>query len=234
MLGSAVSSRTPRDFQPNPHNGLAADPVISRYAEAAPPGNAYVAVGTQRALHSAIDLPKRSTSESWMLALVMPPEVRKNLRGAALLAVGAWRFARGDQPRRTAQRSPQPSRANPAAIPRVHSHGILENVVAIVVLGTSSRAPLHAARSSQRARRFDRAHDHRGHRGHDQSCVQRRRRSDDISELAQARLVRPDVSPQSRASSHRPPRTQREPHAASPLRLSGEGRRDWLDNRRRE
>ena len=66
MLGSAVSSRTPRDFHPNPHKGLAADPVISRYAKAAPPGNAYIAVGMQRALHSAMGLPNRSTSESWM------------------------------------------------------------------------------------------------------------------------------------------------------------------------
>ena len=33
----------------------------------------------QRALDSAIGLPSRSTSASWMLVLLMPPEVRRNL-----------------------------------------------------------------------------------------------------------------------------------------------------------
>jgi hypothetical protein len=38
----------------------------------APPGEAYIAVGTKRALASAIGLPSRSTSASWMLVLLMP------------------------------------------------------------------------------------------------------------------------------------------------------------------
>jgi hypothetical protein len=29
MLGSAVSSSTPNDFQPNPHMGLKADPLMN-------------------------------------------------------------------------------------------------------------------------------------------------------------------------------------------------------------
>jgi hypothetical protein len=30
MLGSAVSSSTPSDFQPNPHIGLSVDPLMNR------------------------------------------------------------------------------------------------------------------------------------------------------------------------------------------------------------
>src|SRR5215212_7718131 len=41
----------------------------------------------QRALDSAIGLPRRSTSASWMLAFLMPEEVRRNLNGAPSLAV---------------------------------------------------------------------------------------------------------------------------------------------------
>ena len=40
---------------------------------------AYAAVGMQSALDSAIGLPSRSTSASWMLGLVMPTEVRRSL-----------------------------------------------------------------------------------------------------------------------------------------------------------
>jgi hypothetical protein len=79
MLGSAVSSSTPKDFQPNSHKGVEADPQISRQAMPAPPGMAYTAVGMQRALDSAIGLPSRSTSASWMLVFLMPAEVRRNL-----------------------------------------------------------------------------------------------------------------------------------------------------------
>src|SRR5262245_28776209 len=35
------------------------------------------AVGMQRALHSAIGLPRRSMSASWMLGFLMPAEVRR-------------------------------------------------------------------------------------------------------------------------------------------------------------
>src|SRR5574342_779522 len=82
MLGSAVSSSTPRDFQPNSHMGvLGSRPLMkhhARAAPAAPPGKAYVAVGMQRALDSAIGLPSRSTSAPWMLAFLMPAEVSRN------------------------------------------------------------------------------------------------------------------------------------------------------------
>ncbi len=70
MLGSAVSSSTPNDFQSNSHKGVVSRPVISRQAMPAPPGMAYTAVGMQRALDSAIGLPSRSTSASWMPVLV--------------------------------------------------------------------------------------------------------------------------------------------------------------------
>jgi hypothetical protein len=79
MLGSAVSSSTPKDFQPNSHKGVVARPLISRHATPAPPGMAYAAVGMQRALDSAIGLPSRSTSVLWMLVLLMPAEVRRSL-----------------------------------------------------------------------------------------------------------------------------------------------------------
>jgi hypothetical protein len=79
MLGSAVSSSTPNDLQPNSHKGEAADPLISRHAMPAPPGKAYAAVGMQRALDSVIGLPSRPTSASWMLVFLMPAEVRRNL-----------------------------------------------------------------------------------------------------------------------------------------------------------
>src|SRR3984957_12220850 len=59
MLGSAVSSSTPRDFQPSSHMGVVARPVMNRQAEPGPP-IAYVAVGMQRALDSAIGFPPKS------------------------------------------------------------------------------------------------------------------------------------------------------------------------------
>ena len=42
-------------------------------------GCPYIAVGMQRALHSAIGLPRRSTSALWMLAFLMPAEVSRSL-----------------------------------------------------------------------------------------------------------------------------------------------------------
>jgi hypothetical protein len=38
----------PKDFHPNSHKGVDADPQISRHAMPAPPGMAYTAVGMQR------------------------------------------------------------------------------------------------------------------------------------------------------------------------------------------
>src|SRR5678816_4136814 len=77
-LGSAVSSSTPRDFQPNSHMGqLGSPPLMNRHALPAPSGLAYIAVGMQRASDSAIGLPRRSTSASWMLVFLMPAEVSR-------------------------------------------------------------------------------------------------------------------------------------------------------------
>src|SRR5215207_11092936 len=51
MLGSAVSSSNPKDFQPSSHMGqIGSLLLVNRNAKAAPPGKAYVAVGMQRAL----------------------------------------------------------------------------------------------------------------------------------------------------------------------------------------
>src|ERR1700758_3973986 len=86
MLGSAVSSSTPNDFQPNSHKGLKANPLISFDAMPAPPGRAYAAVGMQRALQSTIGLPNRSTSASWMLGLLIPAEVRRSFMMSFLRA----------------------------------------------------------------------------------------------------------------------------------------------------
>src|SRR5213596_2064817 len=81
MLGSAVSSSTPRDFQPSSHMGvLASRPAMNFHASPGPVmGCAYEAVGMQRALDSAIGLPSRSTSASWMLWFLMPAELRRSL-----------------------------------------------------------------------------------------------------------------------------------------------------------
>jgi hypothetical protein len=44
----------------------------------APPGKAYIAVGMMSALDSAIGLPRRLTSSSWILEFMMPAEVSSN------------------------------------------------------------------------------------------------------------------------------------------------------------
>jgi hypothetical protein len=41
-------------------------------------GCPYAAVGMQRALESAIGLPRRSTSALWMLVFLMPADVSSN------------------------------------------------------------------------------------------------------------------------------------------------------------
>src|SRR6266487_3544252 len=80
MLGSAVSSSTPRDFQPNSIIGQRGScPLMKFHALGGPAmGCPYDAVGMQRALDSAIGLPSRSTSASWMLVFLMPADVRRN------------------------------------------------------------------------------------------------------------------------------------------------------------
>ena len=81
MLGSAVSSRTPTDFQPRSHMGAGGSPAMKRQAEAGVHmGWPYSAVGMQRALESAIGLPSRSTSASRMLVFVTPPDVRRSFK----------------------------------------------------------------------------------------------------------------------------------------------------------
>src|SRR2546430_3569651 len=102
MLGSAVSSSTPRDFQPSSHMGVEDCPVMKRHAPPGlPMGCPYPAVGMQRALESAIGLPRRSTSALWMLVFLMPAEVRRSLMlppgvigGARLAATAAARGRR--------------------------------------------------------------------------------------------------------------------------------------------
>src|SRR3954465_12908690 len=79
MLGSAVSSSTPSDFQPSSHMGVLACPVMNRHAPPGLPwGCPYPAVGIHRASESAIGLPRRSTSASWMLLFLMPADVRSS------------------------------------------------------------------------------------------------------------------------------------------------------------
>src|SRR5690349_10992293 len=80
MLGSAVSSSTPNDFQPSSHMGdRGSCPLMMFQASRGPVIRcAYDAVGMHRALHSAIGLPRRSTSALWMLVFLMPPEVRRS------------------------------------------------------------------------------------------------------------------------------------------------------------
>src|SRR6476469_7294305 len=81
MLGSAVSSSTPNDFQPNSHMGvLASRPLMNRRAAPGPAmGCPYAAVGMQRALDSAIGLHRRSASALWLLLCLMPADVRRSI-----------------------------------------------------------------------------------------------------------------------------------------------------------
>src|SRR5690242_20846544 len=53
-------------------------PLMNSHALRGPAmGCPYTAVGMQRASHSAIGLPSSSTSASWMLAFLMPADVRR-------------------------------------------------------------------------------------------------------------------------------------------------------------
>src|SRR5215213_4341254 len=96
MLGSAVSSSTPKDFHPSSHMGqIGSLPLMNRHARAAPPGKASVAVGMQRALDSAIGLPRRSTSALWMLVFLMPAGVRRGRMVACSACYGGMADAFG-------------------------------------------------------------------------------------------------------------------------------------------
>jgi len=81
------------ESQPNSHKGVEARPVISRHAMAGPPMG-YTAVGMQRALDSAIGLPKRPTSASRMLVFLTPAEVRRSFMMPFLLDFRPARRAR--------------------------------------------------------------------------------------------------------------------------------------------
>jgi hypothetical protein len=58
---------------------LGSCPLMNPHATPGFSGCPYAAVGMQRALDSAIGLPKRPTSASRMLAFLMPAEVRRSL-----------------------------------------------------------------------------------------------------------------------------------------------------------
>src|SRR3954447_3852545 len=82
MLGSAVSSSSPSDFQPSSVIGCSEFPLMNRQPTHGCRGWPYAAVGMQSALHSAIGLPRRSTKAAEMLGFLIPAEVRRNLMDA--------------------------------------------------------------------------------------------------------------------------------------------------------
>jgi hypothetical protein len=57
-------------------------------------GCPYVAVGMQRALHSAIGLPRSSTSASRMLEFLMPADVSRSLMLPPGVKVSGWRYSK--------------------------------------------------------------------------------------------------------------------------------------------
>jgi len=65
---------------------LGSRPAMNFHAWPAPPGLACDVVGMQSALHSAIGLPRRSTSALWMLVFLMPAEVSSDFRMRLLSA----------------------------------------------------------------------------------------------------------------------------------------------------
>src|SRR5512135_3327677 len=79
MLGKAVSSNIPIDFQPSSHMGvLGSCPLMNFQAwTGLTMGCPYDAVGMQRALDSAIGLPSKSTSVLWMLVFLIPADVSR-------------------------------------------------------------------------------------------------------------------------------------------------------------
>src|SRR5262245_45924898 len=82
MLGSAVSSSTPTDFQPSATMGLSDFPLMNCQGFGPGPtmGCPYCAVGMHRALQSAIGLSSRSTSASRILVFLTPADVRRSLK----------------------------------------------------------------------------------------------------------------------------------------------------------
>src|SRR6476646_4758939 len=82
IVGSAVSSRTPRDAQPRPEKCRNWGSAATRPRTDAGPhiGWPHWAVGTTSAWHSAIGLPRSCTSAEWMLGFVTPPDVSKRFK----------------------------------------------------------------------------------------------------------------------------------------------------------
>src|SRR6188472_622616 len=107
MLGSAVSSSTPTDFQPRSTIGFSDLPLMNCHTLTPGPamGCPYMAVGMQRALDSAIGLPSRSTSASRMLGFVTPPAVRRSFIVAPDSLTGA--MLETDLPVRTHRSGPE-------------------------------------------------------------------------------------------------------------------------------
>src|SRR3954471_15915299 len=95
MLGSAVSSSTPRDFHPNSHMGhWGSRPLMNSHAFTPGPthGCPYIAVGMQRALASLIGLPRRSRSALSMVGFLMPADVSRSfMRPPGVVAAGRER-----------------------------------------------------------------------------------------------------------------------------------------------
>ena len=64
-------------------------PVVNLYAIAGPTEKGYIAVGTQRALHSANGLPSRPTIASRRLGFLIPPDVRSSFMMPPVMACPA-------------------------------------------------------------------------------------------------------------------------------------------------
>src|SRR5690242_10994743 len=86
MLGRAVSSSTPTDFQPRSTMGFSDVPLMNCQALLPGPtmGCPYIAVGMHRARDSAIGLRSIPTSAAWMLGFVTPLSVSRNFMGPVL------------------------------------------------------------------------------------------------------------------------------------------------------
>ena len=82
MLGRAVSSSTPTDFQPSSTIGFSEFPLMNCQAFVPGPtqGCPYCAVGMHRAVESAIGFLRRSTNAWWMLAFLTPADVRRSFK----------------------------------------------------------------------------------------------------------------------------------------------------------
>src|SRR4029450_4564224 len=80
MLGRAVSSSTPTDFQPRSTIGFSDVPLMNLQGPTPGPtmGWAYCAVGMHSGVESAIGLPRRSTKALRMLTFLTPADVRRS------------------------------------------------------------------------------------------------------------------------------------------------------------